>query len=123
MRGSPSGAASASRTAPSRSASGGSAAAGSLDSRRVPAGSVAVSVPAPYGSSAFTAGSRRPLARAVVGEAALLARMEIVHGGRHGHREPQRQLGADVPDVMDGAARHPHDVVLVRAHDRSSRQL
>jgi hypothetical protein len=46
-RGSPSGAASAARTAPSRSGSGGSAASASLDSRRVSAGSVALSVPSP----------------------------------------------------------------------------
>ena len=47
MRGSPSGAASAARTAPSRSVSGGSTPSASLDSRRVAAGSAAVNVPSP----------------------------------------------------------------------------
>jgi hypothetical protein len=63
MRGSPSGTASAWRTAASRSSSGGSAPAGSTDTRRVPAGSVTASVPLPYGRSTFTPSTgagRRP---------------------------------------------------------------
>jgi len=45
-------------------------------------------------------------------------------GGRgHGHREAQRELLAHVPDVMDGAAWYPHDVVLRCPHDDPAGQL
>src|SRR5712664_318771 len=64
-----------------------------------------------------------PFARTVVGEAALLTRAEVVHGRRHGHGEPEGEIPAHVPDVVHGAAGHPHDVVLLALHHDAARQL
>jgi hypothetical protein len=67
--------------------------------------------------------SGAPFSRAIVGVAALLARVEVVHRRRHGHRQPQGELVAHVPDVMHRPPGHPHDVVFDRLHDDPAGQL
>src|SRR5260370_38733929 len=46
-----------------------------------------------------------------------------MHGGRHGDGEAERELAADVSDVVDGPSWHPHDVVLARFQNNAARQF
>src|SRR5712691_785954 len=73
--------------------------------------------------SSYLAPSRAPLAGAVIGIAALFAGAEVVRGRRHGDGQAQGQVVADVPDVVNGAPGHPHDVVPGRVDDDAARQL
>src|SRR5260370_29592216 len=67
--------------------------------------------------------SRAPFAWTVARVAALLAGAEVMHGGRHGDGEAERELAADVSDVVDGPSWHPHDVVLARFQNNAARQF
>src|SRR5262245_55122368 len=67
--------------------------------------------------------SGAPLSGAVVGIPARLAWAEVMRGGRHGHGQPQREIAADVLDVVDGSPGDPDDVVLVGGDDGAPRQL
>src|SRR5207244_8127157 len=50
-------------------------------------------------------------AGAVVGVTTLLAGVEVVHGGGHSDGHAQRQVVADVLDVVNRAALHPDELV------------
>jgi hypothetical protein len=63
--------------------------------------------------------SRAPLARPVIVVPTLLARAEVVGGGRHRDGEAQRGLGADAADVMHGA-RGTHTMSSLRASTTTS---
>src|SRR5262249_53108907 len=67
--------------------------------------------------------SHAPFAGLVVRVTALLAWAEVVHGRRHGYRQPQGEIVAHVANVMDRPARYPHDVVLDRPDGDAPRQL
>src|SRR5678816_285948 len=53
--------------------------------------------------------SGAPFAGTIVGVAALLTGAEVVVGGWHGDGEAERDVIADVPDVVHGAAGNPDD--------------